>query len=194
MLDTLLDFVSDGGTSKASTTSIALALFFVIAAALFFSVLYVRYQKLRKQRNQLSDDNLIRRGQLDLKKKYLDVNGNVRESIFSTESLRQPVEENDDVKEETNDDKKEKTSVGDQIFETITSGKLINMFNRFHVRTKELGKNLEPKISPFDRLRAEKVARMADESVNPLFRMKTERPRSSDSDSDSESESDSDES
>lgn len=197
MLDTVFDFLSDGGSSRTNRTAFAVALILVVTAAVFFTVLYLRYQKVRKESTALADDNLIRRGQLDLRKRCLDADGNVRSDLFATQTqqqkehpAQQEKEEND--KSTPSEREKSKPTMGDQIFETLTSGKLVNMINTFHVRTKGMAKKMQPTISPLERLRAEQHARMADESINPLFKMKTQRPSDNKDDDDDSSSSDDD--
>lgn len=170
---------------------------FVLAAVTaVFILLYLKYQRSVERREKDREQYLVRAGRLELRKRYYDAYGNLRPDLFDTEAriARMPDvdEENDDGSEqdEPNDGpcnngdaetggshtaktaKKKDGGVVQQLMRTVTSGRLVHMINNFQLKTNRLAQRFEQPLSPEDRARRERFARLADESVNPLFSLR----------------------
>lgn len=137
---------------------------------------YVRHKKIKARRDKERADDLIRLGRVDLQRRCLDAWGNVRPNLgqngqqISNES-QQPNEQQPKEKEKT---------VGDQLLDSVMSGKLVHMLNNLQIKTKGLAKRFEPTLTPEQRLQAERQAQLADESVNPLYSVRQKLRRDAD--------------
>lgn len=156
--DTLTDYTV--GKYRPSIGSLIAAVSLVLGAILLFTLIYVRRKEIVKQRDELETRNIAMAGQLDLKRRCLEPNGSIRQSIF---------EQLSDVECRKNE-QTEKTA-SDQIFEALTSGKLVKMINNFHVKTKRATKQQEQNLSPMEHFERQKEAHYSDPSVNPLYQL-----------------------
>ena len=84
-----------------------------------------------------------------------------------------------DTENKGEDDEKTQ-SVGEQLLETVTSGRLVHLLNNFQIKTQGMVKRFQPVMSVEERLEAERQAKLADASVNPLYQFRT-RMRGDDS-------------
>lgn len=201
-MDEVLDIIEDGtSTHNMSSTVFLVALAFVLVATLFFVVMYMRYKNLKKEHERREQENLERKGAVDLQRRCLDLHGNVRESVYSLQKEETQQAQNAGTATKNADGQKEKKGVGEQIYEVVTNGKLVGLLNKAmsakKVIERKLNENEKPQ-SPQEYWRAQRMAELADESINPLFRMKTQPPpqhrkRRNSDDSSSSSESSSEE-
>lgn len=175
-MDEILDVLTDHtvGDQRPSTAAFLTALGLVLGAALFFALIYLRRKRIVAQRDKAVRLNLIRQGQLDLRRRCLRPDGTVRQQIFQQNGENGQTQSDSDVENDAAASAKDK-SVSNQIFETLTSGKLVKMINNFHVKKKSIDKRIEGNVTAVDRYHMEREARLADESVNPLYQMKRSR-------------------
>jgi len=169
MLDSVLGIIEDGGASRTTKTGIFVSIAIVIVAAVFFGVLYMRYQRLVKKRTEDRQSYLVKAGRLDLRRRCFDADGHIRQAIFIPEHQRGGAERQADPA--ANGD--EKKGVKEKLMETVTSGKLVHFLNNLQMKTKKLGKRFAPVQTPEQRLEAERRAQLHDESVNPLFKLRS---------------------
>jgi hypothetical protein len=181
-MDDVLDIVTDYtvGDKRPSTAALLTAVGLVLGALLFFALVYARRKRVIKQKDTLERLNLIRQGRLDLRRRCLRPDGSVRQALFH-EPLKNASHAEDQEEKPAN-------SISNQIFETLTSGKLVKMINNFHVKTKRMKQRMDANVSPLERYEMEREAHLADETINPLYQFKRSRyatQASSDDDDDS---------
>lgn len=180
MLDSVFGIIEDGGASRTTKTGIFVSIAIIIVAAVFFGVLYMRYQRYVKQRTAERQAYLVRAGRLDLRRRCFDADGHIRGGLFKSEE-RQPSsvyqasvnDSADRSNADENDSAAEQKGVKEKLMETITSGKLVHFLNNLQMKTKNLGKRFQPVLTPEQRLEAERRAQLHDESVNPLFKLRS---------------------
>jgi len=174
MLDSVFGIVEDGGASRTTKTGIFVAIAIVIVAALFFGLLYMRYQRLVKQRTAERQSFLVRAGRLDLRRRCFDAEGRIRPALFKSEP--EPTVshvDGDSAQQQSQQDGDSDKGVKEKLMETITSGKLVHFLNNLQMKTKRLGQRFQPVLTPEQRLEAERSAQLHDESVNPLFKLRS---------------------
>lgn len=67
------------------------------------------------------------------------------------------------------DEQENKGGIVSQVVDSLKSGKLLRTINRFSVRTNQISKRLADRKSDEEKEESEKLNRLADEAVNPLF-------------------------
>lgn len=78
----------------------------------------------------------------------------------------------DDSDEDSEDDNENTGNVVQQVVGSLKSGKLLRTINRFSVRTSQISKRLADRQSTEEKEESERLNRLADEAVNPLFERK----------------------
>lgn len=178
MFDVLLDAVQNisgfgAPSSPQSTTApIWISFVMVLGAAIFFIVLYTRYQKTLIKANEEREEFLVRSGRLDLKRKKFDAWGTLRPATCHEQSPPTPEQTHEIPKDENENEKK---GVGEQLLETVTNGSIVHLLNNFHLKTKKMAKRFEPNMTLEERVQAERRAQLADESVNPLYPLRVKQ-------------------
>lgn len=185
------------GLSGKSTWAIVAVLAAVFAV---FILLYVQYTRSIERRICDREKYLIRAGRLDLRQRYYDAHGNLRDAPFDPDVRAEAVlgentsEDDDDDDDDADDDagetdgavtksvdgkkttpKKTKGGVMNQLVRTVTSGRIVHMINNFQLKTNRMAQRLEKPIAPDERVRRERFARLADASVNPLFPLRVKQ-------------------
>jgi len=200
MLDSVFGIIEDGGASRTTKTGIFVSIAIIIVAAVFFGVLYMRYQRYVQQRTADRQAYLVRAGRLDLRRRCFDADGHIRGGLFKSEQQPSSVhrayanDSADRSNADENDAAAEQKGVKEKLMETITSGKLVHFLNNLQMKTKSLGKRFQPVLTPEQRLEAERRAQLHDESVNPLFKLRSgymggNAPTTDDKDDSDESDS-----
>jgi hypothetical protein len=186
-------------TPPKSATVIKITL--IIAAALaslalLFIVLYLRYKRCVARRTKEREEYLIRAGRLQLRQRWLNLDGTLRQDEFYPEKYcnmqerlidKEEEEEDDDdnddnmmnldlgfgdtVEKETKAKPKKKKSIAQQLLKTVTSGKLLHVINNTMVKgQKKLSARFaQPAMTTEERDQYEAQSRLMDESVNPLY-------------------------
>lgn len=145
----------------------------VAVICLFFVVLYMRFQKVKEQRRQRAEDALIDEGAASLTRDYFRDDGTTLnpDPFMFVESDETVVK---DDKTSTQKKNKEKGLVS-RVLDTLKSGKLLKGINSFSVTTsKKLAERLDARdqTTPEEKAEREKIARLADDAVNPLLSMR----------------------